>query len=181
MTQVDPRLYPIPRDLQKDPEVRKYFEDLERFLHDLWFRTGGGDDEIASVSIRESFAWDTNTDDTGINGVKVSQLYPSEQKIERQFLYQVEKSEKEFRAVAPISDYAALDHDFINATGNITIFFPEYPCVNTTFTVRNGDGSTIKLDGNGRMMNTESSGTMVTKGTSIDFYYFIESNEWFAK
>jgi len=49
MAKVDPRLYNIPVDLQKTPEVRKYFEDLERFLHDLWFRTGGGNDAIIEV------------------------------------------------------------------------------------------------------------------------------------
>lgn len=47
MTIVDPRIYPIPLALQKDPEVRKYFEDLERWAHDMWVRTGGGSDAIA--------------------------------------------------------------------------------------------------------------------------------------
>ena len=49
-TDVDPRLYPIPRSLQEDPEVRKYFEDLERFNHDMWIRSGAGNDNLSFVS-----------------------------------------------------------------------------------------------------------------------------------
>jgi hypothetical protein len=48
-TNVDPRIYPIPLALQKDPEVRKYFEDFERWAHDMWIRSGAGTDAIAPV------------------------------------------------------------------------------------------------------------------------------------
>lgn len=53
MTQVDPRLYPIPKELQQNPVTRKYFEDLERFLHDVWARTGGGIDVIADIEVQQ--------------------------------------------------------------------------------------------------------------------------------
>ena len=46
MADVDPRLQRIPKQLLEDRNVRIYFEELERFLHDLWVRTGGGNDIV---------------------------------------------------------------------------------------------------------------------------------------
>ncbi len=45
--EVDPRLGQIPEALQKDPIVRRYFEDLERFWHDMWVKVGAGTDPIS--------------------------------------------------------------------------------------------------------------------------------------
>ncbi len=45
--EVDPRLGQIPEALQKDPIVRRYFEDLERFWHDMWVKVGAGSDPIS--------------------------------------------------------------------------------------------------------------------------------------
>ena len=50
MTQVDPRLEHIPKELLENQDSRVYFEGLERFLHDIWVRTGGGADDIAQAS-----------------------------------------------------------------------------------------------------------------------------------
>ncbi len=37
-TRVDPRLYGIPKELQKDPSIRKYFEDLEsEYNQEGWY------------------------------------------------------------------------------------------------------------------------------------------------
>lgn len=46
MVRVDPFLHPIPKELLKNPATRAFFEYLIRFLHDLWKRTGGGNDLI---------------------------------------------------------------------------------------------------------------------------------------
>lgn len=48
MAQVDP-LYPVPAKLANDPEAGPYFQFLHRFLHDLWNRTGGGNDLVDST------------------------------------------------------------------------------------------------------------------------------------
>ncbi len=47
---VDPRVYPVPKELLNNPKLRAYFEDLERFLHDLWVRSGAGEDLTATAS-----------------------------------------------------------------------------------------------------------------------------------
>ena len=54
---VDPFLIPIPKELLKDRQTRHYFEYLNRFLHDLWQRTGAGTD-LVDESITEN---DTST------------------------------------------------------------------------------------------------------------------------
>lgn len=57
MADVDPFLLPIPKALQNDPETRNFFEYFVRWAHDMWIRTGGGSDQIASQSLRELYPW----------------------------------------------------------------------------------------------------------------------------
>jgi len=52
MAEVDPRMVVIPDELLNTFEKRDYFETLERFLHDLWVRTGGGSDLINDFSTK---------------------------------------------------------------------------------------------------------------------------------
>ena len=54
-TRVDPFLIPIPKKILEDKESRVYFEYLNRFLHDLWTRTGGGNDAVAESQIGELY------------------------------------------------------------------------------------------------------------------------------
>lgn len=54
-TRVDPFLIPIPKKILEDKELRDFFEYQNRFLHDLWFRTGGGTDLIAESQIGELY------------------------------------------------------------------------------------------------------------------------------
>jgi len=46
-TRVDPFVIPIPAALSKDADTRKYFEYLNRWAHDMWVRSGAGDDTLA--------------------------------------------------------------------------------------------------------------------------------------
>jgi hypothetical protein len=49
MATVDPFLQPIPKALLQDKETRQFFEYTVRWMHDMWIRSGGGDDAIAPV------------------------------------------------------------------------------------------------------------------------------------
>ena len=69
----------------------------------------------------------------------------------------------------------------INATHAAVIYFPEYPADSDGFTVRNGDGSLITLNGNGKKMNGSTTGKLKRKGTSIDFVYHLNLDEWFSQ
>ncbi len=44
---VDPRVEQIPRELLEKEDLRNYFENLERFLHDVYVKIGAGSDPIA--------------------------------------------------------------------------------------------------------------------------------------
>ena len=167
MADVDPRLNQIPRELQDTFDKRIYFEELERFLHDLWVRTGGGNDAVENAAIEEKYPWPT------------AQL-ASEAK-EFQYPLILSSVDQAFNAVTATGSYTAMPYDFINAKTRAQITFPAYPEGNSVIIIRNGDGSKIKFDGNGRNINGSSSGVLCQKSTAIEFYYFIESNEWFAK
>jgi hypothetical protein len=144
-----------------------YFEELERFLHDLWVRTGGGTDTVESAAIEEKYPWPT------------AQL-TSEAK-EFQYPLILPSAEQVFNTVTVTGSYTAMPYDFINAKSNAQITFPAYPEENSVIIIRNGDGSKITLSGNGRNINGSATGVLRRESTSIEFYYFIESNEWFAK
>ena len=125
--------------------------------------------EIVSDKVREVFPWDYS-DTSAVDQVALQSLYSS-------MIPEV----KQWRAVTATQNYTALDHDFVNATRSITVKFPQYPPEGAAITIRNGDGSSIKLDGNGKKLNSETTGIINRKGTAIDFYYFIDSGEWFAR
>jgi len=46
MANVDPFVIRWPKKWESDPELRDVLRYLNRFLHDLWIRTGGGTDYI---------------------------------------------------------------------------------------------------------------------------------------
>ena len=86
-----------------------------------------------------------------------------------------------YNAVTKTSDYTALSFDNVNGKNSITITFPEFPCINSSFITKNGDGSLIKLNGNGRNLNGDTTGRLSRKYTSIIWDYFIDTNEWLAR
>ena len=47
MARVDPFVIRIPLKLINDPELSAYFNYLDRFLHDIWVRTGAGTDSVS--------------------------------------------------------------------------------------------------------------------------------------
>tara|TARA_R110000803_G_scaffold210685_4_gene283236 strand:- start:6570 stop:6866 length:297 start_codon:yes stop_codon:yes gene_type:complete len=47
MANVDPFVIQWPTQWVQDPEIGPVVQYLNRFLHDLWIRTGGGDDIIS--------------------------------------------------------------------------------------------------------------------------------------
>ena len=161
----------MPKAFLADPEVREYERQRDIILFQLYTRTGGAEDSVTNIDIAESYPWPTNQlleesiDEIGVD-------YPA---------IDNSSDELKIRAVTVNNNYTALDGDFINAKANAQITFPQYPIENSVIIVRNGDGSTIKLIGNGKNMNGESTGVLTRKGTSIEFYYFIESDEWFAR
>ncbi len=64
MANVDPFVAQIPRKFLEDPELRPFFEYLNRFLHDMFIRTGGGEDVIENSQVfnKKSLAGITDLD-----------------------------------------------------------------------------------------------------------------------
>lgn len=50
MAQVDPFIVPLPQKLALDPQLGPYFQYLQKFLHDIWQRTGAGSDLIGDAA-----------------------------------------------------------------------------------------------------------------------------------
>ena len=170
MAQVDPFLLPIPKALLKDAEVRSYFEYMSRFLHDLWVRSGAGDDFVADQSVRENYPWE-----------KAEDVESSTSLADLAVFNQGGDDSRTYRAVTVVADYDAVSYDFVNATQSATVSLPIHPEENSIVIIRNGDGSNIKLSGNGRNINGSLTGNLRVNGTAIHFHYFIDDNEWFAR
>ena len=138
-----------------------------RWMENQTTATNDNITEIVNTAIRESFPWPT-----GQLASEVEQFtYPQPSFVETSV----------FRAVTVTQNYTAQPNDFINAKSGATITFPKYPDEGAVIVIRNGDGTDIKLAGNGKSLNGSSTGTLRRKGTAIEFYYFIDSDEWLAK
>lgn len=146
-----------------------YKRALEDILFQLWTKSFGAAGLADGVGIAQSSLDYGDFEETFNLAAAFAALDSSEDDVGK------------FNAVTAQDDYAALSFDFVNAKSNSTVKFPSHPSENDIIVVRNGDGSRIKIDGNGRHINGASTVELVRKGTSIEFYYFISDNEWFAK
>ena len=136
--------------------------------------------EVEGSSIFGNFGWPKGASESELDSFNYPAIQQEDNESGSHYPV-IQREDSQFRAVTATSNYTSLSYDFVNAKNNAQITFPEYPVENSVIIVRNGDGSTIKLLGNGRNMNGESTGQLTRQGTSIEFYYFIESNEWFAR
>jgi len=55
LAKVDPFVVKWPDKWTRDPQIEPVIRYLNRFLHDLWQRTGGGDDSISSIENGELY------------------------------------------------------------------------------------------------------------------------------
>lgn len=165
MANLDPFVIQWPRKWVEDPEIGPEIHYLNMFLHGLYDITDGGN-AIEDAALAEKYPWPTNQ----LLEEAIGFSYPA-----------IEQTVKQIRTVTTSNDYTAIDGDFINAKSSAQITFPKYPIDNSVIIIRNGDGSRIKLNGNGKNMNGSSIGTLNRKSTSIEFHYFIDSDEWFAR
>lgn len=179
MADVDPYNQPIPKAFLTDPEIRAWFEYDNRWKHDIWVRTGGGDDSVSNITIQEKYAWEL----TPQKEDKLSEVrFPDPVREVPLIIPQTPPQEVDrFNAVSTSIDYTACDFDFVNAKSKSEITLPLYPKDNSVVIIRNGDGTLIKLNGNGRLINSESTGKIYRKGTALTLQYFIDDDEWFAR
>ena len=181
MTTVDPYTHPFPKTIQDKsgnitPEFRQWLVFDNRWKFDMWIRSGGGDDAVSAGS--DSHGYSEN-----LISLLIGQVAFLKER--------VDALEKEspilnftgdlFNTVTTSNNYIAADYDFINAKANALITLPKYPSENSVIIIRNGDGSTIKLNPNGKTINGESIGYIRRNGTALVIHYFIDSDEWLVR
>ena len=167
-----PKLRPV-RELSKDEN--NYHEQLERVLQQIYRRIGGTVDTV-----------DDNLEESSANENQIAHIYGLVAELTSAVGDLAADSvgqpvDIRFKALTVAGNYTAVDHDFINAKLGVTITLPEFPEENAIVMVRNGDGSRIKLDGNGKNINGSSTGNIRSKGTALVLHYFIDSDEWLVR
>lgn len=88
---------------------------------------------------------------------------------------------QQYTAMTKTEDYTAKAFDFINAKSGCKITFPAAPKVNDVIIIRNGDRTTIRLDGNGKLLNEEKTRKQRQHGKVRVYQYFSEDDGWFAR
>lgn len=142
-------------------------------IEQLWRRTGGASDAISETSVRESYAYDTASDDTEAERAVTPAVIPEAVAV-------VDVAPKWNEVAASAKSYTALGWDYILASKKAVILFPLYPDTDEEIRTKNTDGTRIKLDGNGRLLNGARVGYIKRKGASIDWRYRVDTNSWEA-
>ena len=144
-----------------EPTLRFY-----SWIEDQTKQTNTNVTEIFNISLREPYPW--------------FNPQPENDSIQNSAFSFPQQTEKLRAVTISNEDYEALSNDFINAKNGATIDLPRYPEEGSIVVIRNGDGSCIKFDGNGKNINGEEDGILCREGSCLQFYYFIDSDEWFA-
>ena len=178
---VDPFVIPIPRALQEDPEVRFYHEYLNKFLHDLWIRTGGGNDNIADEGIKELYPWQSLTDEelesvAGIYGRvnsdpngSASDIFPSG------YLFGRVTEGTEILAVSV--DYTTTGDQVLICTNavTITVTLNPSPADGEQVHIKRQNTGTVIISG---MIDGATSITPISRYDSPHLIYTVDAGEW---
>lgn len=185
MADVDPFVIPIPQEFMGSEETRRYYEYLHRFLHDLWQRTGGGDDAIQEVQIGELY-------ETGIESALSSEIEQDLNEFDFAPIIEPDNDEDSWQPQIERawnkrrinSNTYATDYDMYSVRDNKTVYLPENPDINSEVIVINEDGSNITVDGNGNKIKVrvtqDTSINWSNAGQSINFYWFEDGPWWVA-
>lgn len=158
MADVDPRLQQIPKQLLADFDLRVYFEELERFLHDLWVRTGAGDDAISNQSTRELYSWQLDSKE--------------ESKVEYNVF-----NDKSTHVVTTGSNYTTTGlESLLIVTGAITITLNAKPQDQEKVSIKRATtAGFVVVSG---QIDGASSYTMTQNYQCIDLIYSVSAGEW---
>jgi hypothetical protein len=128
MAEVDPFMVQIPPKLMEDKETREFFEYFVRWAHDMWVRSGAGDDAVANENIQELYPWIPKTDDTPVDLTA---------------LYSGKVAKSEFEVIEVSADHTTAGDEIVicNNTAEILITLNSTPDhKEQAIIVRNGKG-----------------------------------------
>ena len=177
MSQIDPYIVQIPQVFAKDPEARRWYEYTNRFLHDMWqcVTSGTGVPTVPNSDLSNSNLYSIN-----FLMARVHELKSKLEDLERQQEIKADKN-KAFNSVTITQNTTLNDFDFANVSNGATVTLPQYPCKNSVIIIRNDDGSTIKINANGKTLNGETTGKIYRKNTALTIQYFIDSDKWVVR
>jgi pyruvate/2-oxoglutarate dehydrogenase complex dihydrolipoamide dehydrogenase (E3) component len=163
MPSIDPRLSQIPRELlQGSFDVRIYFEELERFLHDVWQNLDAGD-AIPSADIRETYAWSVKRQTERIN----TSFYPAS----------ASAASSRYVNVSTSSNYTTTGFEkIIVVTGAVTVTLNSSPIDGEQVSIKRATtAGNVIVSGT---IDGASSYTMAENYECVDLIYIASSNEW---
>jgi len=179
MTTVDPYTQPFPKTIQDKsgnitPEFRQWLVFDNRWKFDMWIRSGGSDDAVSAGS--DSHGYSENLISLLIG--QVAFLKERVDALEKESPALI-SAENEFNDITVSGGiHTAVDFDDITAKSGAYIYMPENPSHPSTIIIRNGDGSAITIDGNGRNVRGSSKIKTVRLNTSLVLKYKIDINEY---
>ncbi len=179
MTTVDPYVVRIPQTVMDsgDRELIGWYEYDNRWKHDLWKLVTGGTGGDETGGIEESSA---NENQISYNFGLIQQLLQRVEDLENDIQPQLDFT-RNFNNITKDVNYTAVDWDFVNVKAGSEITLPSSPEENSVIIIRNGDGTAIKINPNGRTINGETSAKIVREGTALFIHYFIDTNEWLVR
>lgn len=183
MANVDPFVVRWPSEWVTDPEIGPVVHYLNKFLHDIWVRTGGGSDAISNVTNSETY-------ETSMAAGQFVALHEDSEQLESEIYAPPAPTDQEldeytdvkrYRSVKTSANYTAVDHDFVEANNGAVIYADTKPGADDVIIVANGDGSTVRFDANGNNIMYTSLDTCMDiqrQGTTITFQWFDDGPYW---
>jgi len=178
MAKVDPFVIPIPKALHTDPEVRFYHEYLNKFLHDLWIRTGGGNDDIRDEGVKELYPWQALTDEEpeSVFGAFGRLGANAEDRAENPYGNTGQNTDKV--EVIPVSgDYTTTGSQIVicTNTASITVTLNPSPDDGEEVHIKRQNTGTVTVSGD---IDGDSSKDIIFRYDSPHLVYTVEADEW---
>lgn len=192
---VDPFLHPIPNFLTRDKETREFFEYWIRWSHDMWARTGGGDDAVAETQIGELYepGIQTSNADELVDELLNADNFAGFELLER--IEELESDMELFAAqsvdidtisetvagavVVTSSNYTTDGNEIVIATSNITATLNSAPADGERVSVKRATtAGTVTIDGNGNNIDGSSTATLLYNYETITMIYSVDNDEW---
>ena len=186
MANVDPFVIRWPKKWESDPELRDVLRYLNRFLHDLWIRTGGGPDLIEEALE----AIEDLQDQINAIIVRLAAIDIRLDLIEADIVdLQARVIDLEGLTVVTAVDYTidgtVTGHQTIACMADLTVSLDPAPSDRDTATIKIGQANTkVIIDGNGKLIEADSTMTLRSRQTKrqigMDLEYSAELDKWFT-
>lgn len=159
-----PFLAQVPTKYLQDAEEREFWDYTVRFFGSMQIDTKQNEQVTLNLdSFLDAFGFVADEPDNNNTGGDES--------------VQIDQSAT-FKARSISTSGVAVNQEFVLASNNATVTLMSNPPTNAIIKIGNSDGSTVTVIGNGRTINGSTSAQITRRYGVLDFYYFIDTNEW---